>query len=123
MNIRFRIPPLGALLWCIACADPTSAGYDRVGISVRDQAAASVGPSYCLTLPILIGSRVDAEYELDSGATLFVVALHDRVEMWSDGGSSRVPRTFFTDNLVPESFEVTSSSGVSYLIEVQSGCF
>jgi hypothetical protein len=81
--------------------------------------------SYCFTFPILIGSRVDTEYEVGAGIELALSATRDEARISSEGAHEDVNRTYLAVELESgqiDSFELSVLSGERFVIDVSAGC-
>lgn len=122
--MTFLRPGFLFLVVASACSDPTSAGYERVTISVSELVGSEsvTVAADCLTLPILAGSRVHERYGLAEGVTLRVTANNEELSFSCSGAAKGTPETVVVEGLGSESFVVTSVEGTSFIVAVQNGC-
>jgi hypothetical protein len=99
--------------------------YDRVHVAVVDDSGATseaVPPDHCLTLPVLMGSRVRHDFRLDSRLDLNVDADRDGVTVSFVGSSVR--RRIGVNELADSHVrvEVKSAEGRDYEVTLEGRC-
>jgi hypothetical protein len=110
-----------------SCSGASGAGYQGVWIEVTELAPNDVPldtEGHCLTLPLLLGSRVEHTFESETELEISAEATRDEFTITVDGAQS-VSTSHDVEELeeeFSETFEVTSDSGVTYVIRLQSGC-
>ncbi len=126
-NIPFAVGLFIALAESSACTSASSAGYRSVRIEVTELTPDNLPvdtENHCLTLPLLLGSRVERTFESNAEVEVSVEATRDEFTVTVEG-AQRVSTSHDVEELeteLSESFEVTSRSGVTYVIRLQSGC-
>ncbi len=109
----------------LACQSNAGLSYDRVHLSVSDEAGMALGTvpqDNCLTLPVLLGSRVKARYRLDSALEVILDADRESLQVRFDGASARrdIPVGQLSDT--PIELEVQSPTGATFTVALLSGC-
>lgn len=110
-----------------SCSGPSGAGYQRLGIVVSGEAADGTelaGLEHCLTVPLLLGSRVEETLEFDGPLSIDVAATRDDFTVTVRGREtvSVEQEADVLDTAWSHEFEVDSSEGDLYGVRLQSGC-
>lgn len=130
MNLSTATRAVGSsllLTFTASCFYASGAGYRRVRIEASELAPDGMPletEAHCLTLPLLLGSQVDVTFNLDSAIEISAEATRDYFTVTVEGVQS-VSTSHDVEELdadFSESFEVTSDSGATFMIRLQSGC-
>ncbi len=126
MRRSLLLLPFLALLG--GCLRDYALDYDQLHVSAirSDGTPATTLPlNGCVTLPLLVGSRVDETIIIASQIDVDVSATRDRVTVGFVGAGSTPSRTISAKDLrsgYSESFEIESYSGQVFSVTLDSDC-
>lgn len=114
------------LLLASGCTNNTGLGYRNLNVEAThaDGSAIQDFPEKsCTTLPLLLGSRASARFELGEGASVEVDATRDDARVIIEAAG--YDKTLSADQLesgFSEQIDVTSPSGEAFVVSLASSC-
>lgn len=129
MNITSRISLVyGIIASAVACSPPSSAGYTYFALEVTHLATDGderTSVDECLTMPILLGSRVQHTFRLNQKARLIVETTRDEITLETEGEVEATSTTWSVEQLESQgarSLSLEAEDGSSYELVLSRGC-
>jgi hypothetical protein len=117
--LRFALA-LGCLL-ALGCQDPAYVSPDTVALVVRDKATDVNRVSHCSFVPVLLGSRDEALYDVDDGLTAKFALSREQITV-SFEGSGTAAWTVRTSSFDGEVTKIDDDPPSGYAVELRSPC-
>ena len=121
---RHKLVPCAmlALLWLVGCDGQQYVSPDTVALSVTKDSTSSVRLSKCNYVPVLLGSEVDATYDVDGAFQATVNITRDSVTLTFGGDASGTAPFVVAAKDVQDAEQTADNSPAGYTVTLGSGC-